>query len=268
MKRLFLILIVLFSALALSAQVPIVILHTNDTHSQIEPFVDKNGQLLGGVLGRSALVDSIRNQYDNVLLVDAGDFSQGTPFYNYFKGKTEIKMMNQLGYDVGCLGNHEFDNGSKSLAKNLRKAKFPVVCANYIFFNKALNKIIKKYVVIEIDGKKFGFFGLLADIKDLTYAENYSEIKYLNAIDIADCIVKDLREKEHCDYVVCLSHLGFDIGTEENPDDLMLAAQVDGIDFIIGGHSHTQLEIPQIVNGTYIFQTGKKGEYVGEIIIR
>lgn len=268
MKKLFFFVFLLLCSLGVSAQSPIVILHTNDTHSQIESFLDKNGNLQGGIAGRSAHIDSVRSQYENVLLMDAGDFCQGTAYFNFFKGKSEISLMNQLGYNVGCLGNHEFDNGSASLAKVLRKANYPIVCANYLFFNKALNKIVKKYVVIEIGGKKFGVFGLLTDIRSLTIPENYSDIKYLNAIDVADCVVKDLLEIEHCDYVVCLSHLGFEGGTEENPDDQMLASQVRGINFIIGGHTHTKLSSPKIVNGTYIFQTGKKGEYLGEIIIR
>ena len=246
-----------------SAQTPIVILHTNDTHSQIEPLQDKDGSMVGGIYGRAAIIDQVRQENKNVLLVDAGDFCQGTPYFNYFKGATEVKFMNLLGYQAATLGNHEFDNGSKMLAKQLSKAKFPIVCANYLFFNKKLNNIVKKYVVIEMNGKRIGIFGLLTDIKSLTSPKNYKEIKYLNAIDVADCMVKELRETEKCDLIICLSHLGLDRGTEDNPDDLILASQVKGIDVIVGGHTHSILKEPEIVNGTYILQTGKKGLRIG-----
>ena len=247
------------------AQTPLVILHTNDTHSQIDAFKDKDGSMVGGIYCRAAIIDQVRQENQNVLLLDAGDYFQGTPYFNFFKGATEIKFMNLLGYQAAALGNHEFDNGSKMLAKQLAKAKFPIVCANYLFFNKKLNKIVKKYVVIEMDGKRIGIFGLLTDIKALTTPENYKDIKYLNAIDVADCMVKELREKEKCDYVICLSHLGWNTGTEDNPDDKMLAAQVKGINVIVGGHSHSVIEKPDVVNGTTIVQTGKKGQRIGVI---
>ena len=253
--------------LQVSAQTPLVILHTNDTHSQIEPLQDKDGSMVGGIYGRAAIIDQVRQENKNVLLLDAGDYFQGTPYFNYFKGATEIKFMNLLGYQAAALGNHEFDNGSKILAKQLAKAKFPIVCANYLFFNKKLKNIVKKYVVIEMDGKRIGIFGLLTDIKTLTTPQNYKDIKYLNAIDVADCIVKELRETEKCDLVICLSHLGYLNGTEENPGDLMLASKVKGIDVIVGGHSHTVIEKPDVVNGTYILQTGKKGQKIGQLTI-
>lgn len=251
--------------LQVSAQTPLVILHTNDTHSQIEPLQDKDGSMVGGIYGRAAIIDQVRQENKNVLLLDAGDYFQGTPYFNYFKGATEIKFMNLLGYQAAALGNHEFDNGSKMLAKQLAKAKFPIVCANYLFFNKKLKKFVKNYVVIEMDGKRIGIFGLLTDIKTLTTPQNYKDIKYLNAIDVADCIVKELRETEKCDLVICLSHLGYLNGTEENPGDLMLASKVKGIDVIVGGHSHTVIEKPDVVNGTYILQTGKKGQKIGVV---
>jgi 5'-nucleotidase len=246
-----------------SAQIPLVILHTNDTHSQIEPLQDKDGSLIGGIYCRAAIIDQVRQENKNVLLLDAGDYFQGSPFFNFFKGATEIKFMNLLGYQAATLGNHEFDNGSKMLAKQLAKAKFPIVCANYLFFNKKLNNIVKKYVVLEIDGKRIGIFGLLTDIKSLTTPQNYKDLKYLNAIDVADCMVKELRETEKCDLIICLSHLGLNEGTEDNPDDIMLASKVKGIDVIVGGHSHTVIEKPDVVNETLILQTGKKGQRIG-----
>lgn len=250
-----------------TAQNPIVILHTNDTHSQIEPLQNSDGTLEGGIYCRAAIIDQVRQENKNVLLVDAGDYFQGTPYFNFFKGASEIKFMNLLGYQAAALGNHEFDNGSKMLAKQLAKAKFPIVCSNYLFFNKKLKNIVKKYVVIEMGGKRIGIFGLLTDIKTLTLPENYKDIKYLDAIDVAECMVKELRETEKCDYVICLSHLGWNTGSEDNPDDKMLAAQVKGIDVIVGGHSHSVIEKPDVVNGTLILQTGKKGLNIGQLTI-
>ena len=270
MKRIYLIIIMAVltgMTAAAKKEKQLVILHTNDTHSQIEPLKNEDGSTSGGIYDRAAIIDQTRKEYKNVLLVDAGDFCQGTPYFNYFKGKMEVKFMNLLGYQAATLGNHEFDNGSRKLAKVLKKAEFPVVCANYIFFNKKLNSIVKKYVILEIGGKKIGIFGLLTDIKTLTQPKNYKELKYLNAIDVADCMVKELRETEKCDYVICLSHLGLDKGTEENPDDTMLAEQVKGINVIVGGHTHSVLEKPKIVNGTVIVQTGKKGARIGKLII-
>lgn len=271
MKRLILLTIyslLIFSCRIVWAQEPIVILHTNDTHSQIESYTNKSGAQVGGIYCRAAVVEEVRKQYDHVILADAGDFSQGSPYFNFFKGCTEIAMMNSLGYQVGCLGNHEFDNGSRSLANCLKKADFPIVCANYVFKDKKLAKFVKKYVVLEVNGKKIGFFGLLIDIKALTQPKNYAELTYINAIEVAETIVSKLKNDEHCDYIVCLSHLGFDAGTPENPDDQMLAEAVEGIDVIIGGHSHTELKEAVVVNGTYIVQTGTKGGYIGKLLLK
>lgn len=271
MKRLILITIyslLIFSCRIVWAQEPIVILHTNDTHSHIESFQNKSGEQVGGIYCRAAVIDEVRKQYAQVILVDAGDFSQGSTYFCFFKGNTEISMMNSLGYQVVCLGNHEFDNGSRSLANCLKKAKFQVICANYDFKDKKLAKLVKKCVVLEVNGKKIGLFGLLSDIKVISRPEVYAELTYINAIEVAKTMVAKLRSEEHCDYVVCLSHLGFDEGTPENPDDQMLAKAMEGIDVIIGGHSHTELKEAVEVNGTYIVQTGTKGGYIGKLLLK
>ena len=258
---LFSLLLFSFSPLLLSAQPsPIVILHTNDTHSHIEPFNDKNeGDDVGGVLRRNTFIQETRREYPNTLLVDAGDFSQGTPYFNLFKGFPEIELMNKMGYDVVALGNHEFDNGSKALAKRLKIADFKVLCANYQFKNKQLTKIVKPYTIIQIAGKKIGFFGLLRNLEMMVLAEHAKGTTFLDPIATAQKMVNLLKNQEQCDLVICLSHLGIKKEVSGDILDQDLAAQVPGIDFIIGGHSHRLLEEPMIVNDTKILQARNNG---------
>ena len=247
---------------------PIVILHTNDTHSHIEPLNDKHeGNDVGGVLRRNTFIQETRREYPNTLLVDAGDFSQGTPYFNLFKGVPEIELMNQMGYDVVVLGNHEFDNGSKALAKRLKIADFKVLCANYQFKNKQLAKIVKPYTIIHIAGKKIGFFGLLRDLKKVVLPDVYKETTFLDPIAAAQKMVDLLKNQEQCDLIICLSHLGIDPEYSEDISDSMVAEQVQGIDFIIGGHNHKLLKEPVIVNNTKILQVKQNGIYVGRIVI-
>lgn len=266
-------LITLFTALLIIntlgfAQSSIVILHTNDTHSQIDPFMSKSSGEVGGVLRRYNYINDVRSKNPHVLLLDAGDFSQGTPFYNFFKGETEITLMNMMGYDVVTLGNHEFDNGSAMLAKQLKKADFKVVCANYNFKNKKLRKIVKPYTIITYDSVKIGIFGLTTDLKGLVSPQTEKELTFLDPVVTAKKIVQILKEKEHCDIIICLSHLGLDQIRKNDVSDKMLAEQVVGIDFIIGGHSHDYLETPLIINNIQIFQTGAKGAFIGKIELK
>lgn len=266
-------LITLFTALLIInilgfAQSSIVILHTNDTHSQIDPFVSKSSGEVGGVLRRYNFINNVRAKNPHVLLLDAGDFSQGTPFYNFFKGETEITLMNMMGYDVVTLGNHEFDNGSAMLAKQLKKADFKVVCANYNFKNKKLRKIVKPYTIITYDTIRIGIFGLTTDLKGLVSPKTEKELTFLDPVETAKKIVQILKEKEHCDIIICLSHLGLDQIRKNDVSDKILAEQVVGIDFIIGGHSHDYLETPLIINNIQIFQTGAKGAFIGKIELK
>lgn len=266
-------LITLFTALLIInilgfAQSSIVILHTNDTHSQIDPFVSKSSGEVGGVLRRYNFINNVRAKNAHVLLLDAGDFSQGTPFYNFFKGETEITLMNMMGYDVVTLGNHEFDNGSAMLAKQLKKADFKVVCANYNFKNKKLRKIVKPYTIITYDSIRIGIFGLTTDLKGLVSPKTEKELTFLDPVETAKKIVQILKEKEHCDIIICLSHLGLDQIRKNDVSDKILAEQVVGIDFIIGGHSHDYLETPLIINNIQIFQTGAKGAFIGKIELK
>jgi len=249
----------------LSAQSsPIVILHTNDTHSHLEAYYEPElGEVVGGVVRRNTFIQETRSQYPNTIVVDAGDFSQGTPYFNLFKGFPEIELMNKMGYDVVVLGNHEFDNGSKALAKRLKLANFKIVCANYQFKNKKLARLIKPYTIITMDGKKIGFFGLLCDMKRIIMPTHYQEVTFLDPIATAQKMVDILKNKENCDLIICLSHLGFRKGITDKD----IAENVPGIDVIIGGHSHVLLEEPVIVNDTRILQVQKNGIYVGKLVI-
>lgn len=241
----------------------LVILHTNDTHSQIEPYTYKADTNVGGFLRREALVREIRTQHPDLLLFDAGDFSQGSPYYNFFKGYTEVKMMNAMGYDAITLGNHEFDNGSAALAKLLKKATFDIVCANYIFHNKALSKVVKKHIVLERNGLKIGVFGLTIDLRTLVFPSTYRDLTYLDPVASAKNEVAELKSLG-CDVIVCLSHLGID---ENMVNDFVVAKEVPDIDVIIGGHSHKELSEPVVIGKTRICQMANKGKCVGEITL-
>jgi 5'-nucleotidase len=222
---------------------------------------------VGGVVRRNTLIQATRSEYPNTIVVDAGDFSQGTPYFNIYKGVPEIELMNKMGYDVITLGNHEFDNGSKALGKRLKKANFEIVCANYEFKNKRLARIVKPYVVLNVADKKIGFFGLLRDMKQVIMPNYYQEVTFLDPIDAAKKTVDILKNKENCDIIICLSHLGFRAEYEGDITDRDIAENVPGIDFIIGGHSHLLLEEPVVVNDTKIVQAWKNGAYVGKIVI-
>lgn len=241
----------------------LVILHTNDTHSQIEPYTHKADTNVGGFLRREAYIRSVRAEHQNVLLFDAGDFSQGTPYFNFFKGYTEVKLMNAMHYDASALGNHELDNGSAALAKRLKKATFDVLCANYQFHNKQLAKRVKPYTIIVKDGKKIGVFGLLSDLKALVAPGTFAELTYLDPIEASKKAVAALQA-EQCDLIICLSHLGI---SENTVNDFVIAKQVPGIDMIIGGHSHVEMAQPNVVGNTRIYQMANRGKCVGEITI-
>lgn len=241
----------------------LVILHTNDTHSQIEPYTHKADTNVGGFLRREAFVREVRSKHPNVLLLDAGDHSQGTPYFNFFKGYTEVKLMNAMAYDAVTLGNHEFDNGSAALAKRLKKATFAVVCANYVFHDKHLAKQVKPYVILEKAGKRIGIFGLVVDLHSLVAPNVADELSYQDPVAAAQKTVDELQQQK-CDLIVCLSHLGVD---ESRVNDFTIAKEVPGIDIIIGGHSHKELDPPVQIGNTRIFQLANRGKGVGEITI-
>ena len=242
---------------------PLVIMHTNDTHSQIDPYSYKKDINVGGFLRREAAIREIRADNPNTLLLDAGDFSQGTPYFNFFKGYVEVRLMNAMGYDAATLGNHEFDNGCSALAARLKTADFPVVCANYQFSNKKLTKVIKPYVIVERAGMRIGIFGLGVDLNGYTAPQIAREVTYLSPFICARNMVEELQ-KQRCDFIVCLSHLGVDINKVDN--DFELARQVPGIDVIIGGHSHEELK-DTVVAGTQICQMNDRGKCFGILTV-
>ncbi len=244
--------------------ITLVILHTNDTHSQVEP-THKN---LGGYLRRMGIIQKIRNTEPNVLLFDAGDFFQGTPYFNFFNGRVEIDAYNRMQYDAITLGNHEFDNGIDTLAAILQSNTIPIVCSNYDFTKTPLAKMVKPYVVLTRGGLRIGVLGIGPNPSGLILERNFKDIKYYNPILVADSISALLKNKLRCDIVICLSHLGTD--PEKNDvTDYDLAAATQHIEIILGGHSHQIItnssKLNRIRKPVIIAQMGKSGEYLGRI---
>ncbi|OWP83517.1 metallophosphatase [Flavobacterium davisii] len=249
------------------------ILHTNDTHSQIDPFPEghpKNPNL-GGVARRAALINQIRKEEDNVLLLDAGDIFQGTPYFNYYGGEIEFKVMSMMKYDLATIGNHDFDNGITGLYGQLPNATFEFVCTNYDFKNTILDTHIKPYKIFQKAGIKIGIFGLGVELYGLVDPRYYKETKYLDPVEIANDITKKLKEVEKCDLIICLSHLGFEYKNEpERISDINLAKKTRNIDLIIGGHTHTFLDKPVIEKNlddkeVLVNQVGAYGINLGRI---
>lgn len=257
----------------LKGETLITVLHTNDTHSQIDPVLenDKNYPGKGGVARRATLVKRVRKENPNTLLIDAGDVLQGTPYFNFYKGEVEYKAMSMIGYDAGTIGNHEFDNGVQALAKALTFANFDIVSTNYDVRGTALEKKVKTQLVREVGGVRIGLFGLGISPAGLITDENFKPVKYLDPVPVTRDVVKLLREQERCSLVLCMSHLGF-YPTPQHHEigDTQVAAQVDGVDFIASGHTHTFMEKPVLQKtpsgkDTIIFQVGRSGIYVGRV---
>ena len=251
----------------------ITILHTNDVHSHIDPFpVDhpKNPNM-GGAARRAAIIESIRKEEKNVLLLDAGDIFQGTPYFNYYGGELEFKLMSMMQYDIATMGNHDFDNGIDGFYAQLPHAKFDFVSANYDFKNTVLDGIVKPYKIVFKDGIKIGVFGLGVQLDGLVDKKLYKETVYNNPIEVAQDISRILKEDHKCDLVICLSHLGFKYKDEpEKPSDIVLAKNTKYIDLIIGGHTHTFLDKPVIEKNSdgkevLINQVGCYGVNLGRI---
>lgn len=262
----------------------IVILHTNDTHSQMEPFdpSHKNYGDLGGVVRRMAVIDSVRHAEPNVLLVDAGDAIQGTPYFNLFKGDAEFEAMNAMGYDVRTLGNHEFDAGMEKLAELIKKSTADFISSNYDLSATPLAGLVKPWVIREIGGYKVGFLALNVNPENLIPAESCQGVVFHDPIEAANRTARLLREKG-ADLVVVLSHLGYTPESEQSTTDPQVAAASTDIDIIIGGHSHTEIN-PEKIDANpesdiqyrvknrqgrdvVIAQTGMSGAYLGCITI-
>ena len=230
----------------------ITILHTNDTHSHIEPFPSDHYKTpnQGGVARRATLIENIRKENPNTLLLDAGDIFQGTPFFNFYGGELEFKLMSMLKYDAATIGNHDFDNGIEGLFAQLPNAKFDFLSANYNFKDTILENSIEPYKVFIKDGIKIGVFGLGVELEGLVDPKMYKETKYLDPIEIAQDMSRILKEEKKCDLVICLSHLGYHYKNENKIGDLILASKTKDIDLIIGGHTHTFLPKPTITKNS------------------
>lgn len=249
------------------------ILHTNDVHSHIDPFpaTDAKNPNMGGVSRRSALVESIRKENPNVLLLDAGDIFQGTPYFNYYGGELEFKLMSMMKYDLATMGNHDFDNGIEGFYAQLPNADFEFVSANYDFKNTILNDIVKPYKIFNKDGIKVGIFGLGIQLEGLVDKKNYKETVYKDPVETAQEMTRILKDEKRCDLVICLSHLGYNYKNEPNKiSDLNLAKRTKDIDLIIGGHTHTFLDKPTIAKNldgkeVLVNQVGCYGINIGRI---
>lgn len=223
------------------------ILHTNDSHSHIEPFPSGHSKYpgQGGVSKRFALIETIRAMEENVLLLDAGDIFQGTPYFNVHGGELEFKLMSKMGYDAVTMGNHDFDAGISGFVKQLPHAKFPFLCANYDFTNTDLNGLTIPNKIFQKGDIKIGVFGIGVELEGLVSPEMYGETKYLNPIDIAQEQASFLKNEKQCDIVICLSHLGYSPRLNEWCDT-KLAAETTNINLIIGGHTHTFMDKPEV----------------------
>ncbi len=250
----------------------ITILHTNDVHSHIDPFGPNDGRNAnkGGVARRASLIQKLRKDNPNTLLLDAGDIFQGTPYFNYYGGELEFKLMSMLDYDAATIGNHDFDNGINGLYAQLPHAKFDFISANYDFSNTVMDTHVKPYKVFDKDGVKIGVFGLGIELEGLVSKDAFKETKYLNPIEIAQDMSRLLKTEEQCDLIICLSHLGYDYKSSQKISDRRLARATKDIDLIIGGHTHTFLEQPTVeINAVgenvLINQVGCYGLFLGQI---
>lgn len=259
------------SALADTGVVKLTILHTNDVHSRIEPFPmdGSRNQGLGGFARRASLIKQIRSAESNVLLLDAGDIFQGTPYFNLYGGELEFKLMSEMGYDASTMGNHDFDNGLEGFVKQLPHAKFPFLVANYDFSNTMLQNKVQPFKLFYKEGLKIGVFGLGIQLQGLVEKKNYGETKYLDPITVANKTASMLKNEAQCDLVICLSHLGYSY-RDNKVSDLSLAAATSNIDLIIGGHTHTFLAQPQDIKNlsgaiTTVNQVGFAGINLGRI---
>ena len=251
----------------------ITLLHTNDTHSRIDPFPANDPKYagLGGVARRKELIDSIRNQHEHVLLLDSGDMFQGTPYFNLFGGEIELKAMSAMGYDAGTLGNHDFDNGTVGLAQQLHHATFPLLNANYGLENTPLANRISPYRIFEKGRISVGVYGIGIDLQGLVDTEQTPFLVYNDPLQAAIRTSEHLRKKEKCDLIVCLSHLGFRY-EDDKISDIRIAESEADIDIILGGHTHTFMDSPHIVKNKtgkniLILHSGFAGIRMGKIDI-
>ena len=252
----------------------LVILHTNDTHSCVQPLSKNLADTLfagrGGYLRRIAMLEEERAKYPDLLLFDSGDFSQGSPYYNLYGGEVEVGLMNRMHYDAATIGNHEFDFGLENMARIFKMADFPIVCSNYDFAGTPVQGLVKRYVIIKRDGLKIGVFGLGPKLEGLVSDYNCEGVRFLDPVIVAQEMADLLKGEKKCDIVICLSHLGWD--KVNTLTDGQMMSKTKGIDLVLGGHSHTFLkELKYVKNADGIEvandQNGKSGIYIGKMIV-
>lgn len=266
--------LLLFTAVGAYAQKHLEVLHTNDTHSCIMPLnpnlADTAVAGRGGFLRRVAMIREERAKNPDLLLIDSGDFSQGSPFYTMFKGDVEVGLMNLMGYDAVTIGNHEFDFGLENMARIFKMAKFPVVCANYDFTGTCVEGLVKPYVIIKRNGLKIGLFGLSPQLKGLVDLSKCKGVTYLDPVEVGNRVAAELKHDKKCDVVICVSHLGW-LRPDEMGDQKLLASSKD-IDLVLGGHSHSYFKSLRYVNNADgkavpVDQNGKNAMYVGKLTL-
>lgn len=259
--------------LTASGQKQLVILHTNDTHSTIYPLnpnlADTALAGRGGFLRRIAMLKEERQKHPDLLLFDSGDFCQGSPYFTMYKGDVEVGLMNRMGYDAGAIGNHEFDFGLENMARLFRNLNFPIVCSNYDFTGTVAEGVVKDYIILKRNGLKTGVFGLSPKLDGLVAADNCQGVKFLDPIAEAKRVVAILKKKK-CDVIICISHLGW--SALDTVDDQRLIPATNGIDLVLGGHSHTYFQTLQYVKNLDgkeipVDQNGKHALYVGKMIL-
>jgi len=250
----------------------ITILHTNDLHSRIEPFSSRDPKFanLGGLSRLSTMVDKIRKVEKNVILLDAGDIFQGTPYFNMFGGELEFKLMSNMKYDASTLGNHDFDNGVDGLIEQLPNAKFSFLNCNYDFSKSKLKDYVKPYKIIEKNGIRIGILGIGIKLEGLVDKKNYGDIIYNDPISNANRVAEELKNQKQCDLVICLSHLGFKYDDPNLVSDIQFAEKSKNIDLIIGGHTHTFLKKPEKIKNAdgkkiLVNQVGWAGINLGRV---
>lgn len=268
MKRIALFLIFSLSHFLIFSQT-LTLVHTSDTHSCVEPIsphdIKPQQADKGGYIRRVSLIKELRQEHPNLLLLDCGDFSQGSVYYNLFKGEVEVSLMNLMRYDACTIGNHEFDSGLDNMARLFRMAQFPIVCANYDFTGTVCEGLVKPYIIKECAGRRVGIFGLCPQLEGLVSAANCQGVVYHHPTQVAQQMADKLRNEEHCDFIVCLSHLGN--GDRDDQDPAVIRA-TRGIDVFLGGHSHSYFEYAKYLpnaDGREIplDHQGKNGQYVG-----
>lgn len=273
-KTVVLYMLLLFMAMGAYAQKHLEVLHTNDTHSCIMPLnpnlADTAVAGRGGFLRRVAMIKEERAKNPDLLLIDSGDFSQGSPFYTMFKGDVEVGLMNLMGYDAVTIGNHEFDFGLENMARIFKMAKFPVVCANYDFTGTCVEGLVKPYVIIKRNGLKIGLFGLSPQLEGLVDLSKCKGVTYLDPIEVGNRVAAELKHDKKCDVVICVSHLGW-LRPDEMGDQKLLASSKD-IDLVLGGHSHSYFKALRYVNNADgkavpVDQNGKNAMYVGKLTL-